>query len=127
MQFGIFLVRQMTSENPACPAGGFLTVPERFYGTYNICEVCGWEDDGVQLANPACGGRANPGSLIEAQSAVLLAQPVDRVEALGFRRDRAWRPLNREEIAIAERERNEQYWKNKAVFEVSDAYWVRTA
>jgi hypothetical protein len=115
----------MTSESPACPACGFLTVPEDFYGTYNIFEVCGWEDDGVQLANPACGDGANRESLIEAQAAALRVHPLDRIEASGFRRDWAWRPLNREEIAFAERERNEQYWKNKAVLEVRDAYWAQ--
>lgn len=24
-----------------------------WFGTYEICGVCGWEDDHVQLANPA--------------------------------------------------------------------------
>jgi Cysteine-rich CPCC len=33
--------------------------PEGAYGSYVICDVCGWEDDQVQLANPACGGGAN--------------------------------------------------------------------
>jgi len=25
------------------------------YGSYDICDFCGWEDDGVQLANPMAG------------------------------------------------------------------------
>ncbi len=28
----------------ACPCCGYMTLPER--GHYDICDVCGWEDDG---------------------------------------------------------------------------------
>ncbi len=37
----------------ACPACGFKTLEGDWFGTYDICGVCGWEDDHVQLANPA--------------------------------------------------------------------------
>ncbi len=50
----------------ACPACGFLTIDEDCFGTYNICPIRAWEDDVVQLANPACGGGANGESLIDA-------------------------------------------------------------
>lgn len=40
-----------------CPSCGFLTL-EDFYGSYAICPICNWEDDGVQLANPTSNGGA---------------------------------------------------------------------
>jgi hypothetical protein len=38
----------------ACPACGFLTLTQGFYGSYALCPLCDGEDDGMQLANPAC-------------------------------------------------------------------------
>jgi hypothetical protein len=110
-----------------CPACGFLVIAESYYGTYEICDVCGWEDDGVQLANPACGGGANSESLIEAQTTALQKYPLSVREIQGITRSEAWRPLSLEEIAEAEEEREQRYWKNKAVLETKDAYWRRTA
>ena len=46
-----------------CPVCG-RTVFEQV-GKYEICEVCGWEDDPVQLANPDFAGGANKLSLNE--------------------------------------------------------------
>ena len=37
-------------------------------GEYEICEVCGWEDDPVQAADPDYAGGANTRSLNEAKS-----------------------------------------------------------
>lgn len=110
----------------ACPACGFLTICEGFYGTFSICDVCGWEDDGVQLANPACGGGANRESLIEAQANALREHPLEEAETLGIRRAANWRPLNPEEIAVAEADRKEKNWKNKAVYHEAEAYWCKT-
>lgn len=48
-----------------CPCCGFETISE--IGTYEICEVCNWEDDPIQSANPDYRGGANEESLSEAQ------------------------------------------------------------
>jgi len=104
----------------ACPACGFLTVPETSYGTYSICELCGWEDDGVQLANPACGGGANRESLVEAQRAALARVPLGVAESAGICRSLSWRPLTAFEVARATAERDQRYWMNPAVVEVSE-------
>jgi len=109
----------------ACPACGFLTVPETSYGTYSICELCGWEDDGVQLANPACGGGANRESLVEAQRAALARVPLGVAESAGICRSLSWRPLTAFEVARATAERDQRYWMNPAVVEVSECYWLR--
>ena len=40
-------------------------------GTYEICPVCFWEDDGVQSKDPDFRGGANKGSLNEAREIFL--------------------------------------------------------
>jgi anaerobic ribonucleoside-triphosphate reductase len=48
-----------------CPCCGNLTIAE--LGKYEICEVCGWEDDPVQSREPDYAGGANRISLEEAR------------------------------------------------------------
>jgi hypothetical protein len=107
-----------------CPACGFLTV-EGAYGLYAICGVCGWEDDPVQLANPADGGGANGESLIEAQDRALAEHPLPVEVADGVRRDGRWRPLDDEERQAAHKARAVQRWKNGAIFELGNCYWIK--
>jgi len=49
-----------------CPYCGYIIFDE-FPGSYEICSICFWEDDAVQLYYPVSGGGANRVSLIEAQ------------------------------------------------------------
>jgi hypothetical protein len=49
----------------ACPACRFMTLSEAPPGTYEICDICGWEDDPVQFADPDYRGGANQPSLNE--------------------------------------------------------------
>ena len=79
-----------------CPACGFLMFEEA-PGTYDICDICGWEDDHVQLANPRLRGGANKESLVEAQIRILKEHPIDIKEAGEYKRDPKWRPLTEEE------------------------------
>lgn len=50
-----------------CPCCCYLTRPERDFGTYAICPVCGWEDDNVQASDPEFKGGANAISLRQAR------------------------------------------------------------
>ena len=50
-----------------CPCCGQPTITE--VGCYEICELCGWEDDPVQSANPNYPGGANQNSLLQARYA----------------------------------------------------------
>lgn len=50
-----------------CPCCGYKTLDEMPPGTYDICEICFWEDDGIQFDNPDYRGGANHVSLREAQ------------------------------------------------------------
>jgi len=50
-----------------CPCCGYKTLSER--EIWDICPVCGWEDDHVQSKNPAYTGGANKESLNQAKEA----------------------------------------------------------
>lgn len=55
-------------ENPdllPCPCCGKHTITS--LGEYEICDVCGWEDDPIQSAKPDYAGGANKLSLHEAR------------------------------------------------------------
>lgn len=54
-----------------CPCCGKTLV-----GEYDICSVCGWENDPVQLAHPDFAGGANHMSLQEARRAYANGQEV---------------------------------------------------
>lgn len=56
----------MRNELNPCPCCGRLSIIH--VGTYEICEVCGWEDDPFQSENPDYPGGANELSLNQARS-----------------------------------------------------------
>ncbi|MDR5818824.1 MULTISPECIES: CPCC family cysteine-rich protein [unclassified Caballeronia] len=49
-----------------CPCCDSVTLSDR--GNYEICAVCGWEDDPVQSDDPTFAGGANQSSLNEARA-----------------------------------------------------------
>ncbi|WP_082720328.1 CPCC family cysteine-rich protein [Burkholderia sp. MSMB1835] len=51
----------------ACPCCGYLTYLSPPSGTFEICPVCMWEDDNVQLDDPDYSGGANVVSLNQAR------------------------------------------------------------
>ena len=53
--------------NYPCPCCSFLTFEEKPPGSYEICPVCGWEDDIVQFNDPTFAGGANAVSLNDAR------------------------------------------------------------
>ncbi|MDD1369364.1 CPCC family cysteine-rich protein [Bacillus sp. MHSD17] len=50
-----------------CLCCGYRTIEEKPPGTYEICNICYWEDDEVQFNNPDFEGGANEVSLRQAQ------------------------------------------------------------
>ena len=57
----------MTELRFPCPCCGYLTFLHEPDGTYEICPVCRWEDDPVQLNDPDFSGGANEPSLNQAR------------------------------------------------------------
>jgi len=50
-----------------CPCCGYNTLTEPTSGTYNICEICFWEDDPIQFNDPNYEGGVNRVSLLQGQ------------------------------------------------------------
>ena len=111
----------MTSKLP-CPACGFLTCEEN-YSSFIICVVCGWEDDGVQLANPCSTGGANIRSLAEQQERAIKKYPLSVRDVSGVSRGTAWRPLNKTELESFKAQTVQEHWRNTGILSESEAYW----
>lgn len=84
-----------------CPACGFLVFGEPL-GSYEICDVCDWEDDPVQVLYPSMRGGANKDSLWEWQSRTLVQIPAHVSIFRGNNRDPSWRPLNEQDCNVSE-------------------------
>lgn len=106
----------------ACPGCGFRTISGEVYGSYDICPVCGWEDDAVQLANPCSEGGANRESLHNCQKCVE-SRSTEKITA--FERDPVWRPLNREEVAYFQAAKRREHWTFMGETAPELAYWQR--
>jgi Cysteine-rich CPCC len=84
----------------ACPCCGHRTLTEYPPGTYQICPVCFWEDDGVQFRDPDLEGGANRPSLRQAQKHFRehgvcedRLKPFVRPPAADEPRKKGWTPL----------------------------------
>ncbi len=76
-----------------CSACGFVVFSEP-PGSYDICPICKWEDDVVQLESPGYVGGANHRSLAAHQISIALKlAPIGISLLQGYRRDPAWRPV----------------------------------
>ena len=81
-----------------CPSCGFLVFGD-LPGTYEICEICGWEDDPVQLRHPLMAGGANNLSLVQSQ------EEEDPADGERWHRERGnWRELTDPRFAKQQRE-----------------------
>lgn len=77
-----------------CPCCGYLSIGAP-PGSYQICKVCGWEDDGSQLSFPLEGGGANEMCLLEAQIEFRAKQYLGKISVdETYSKDKAWRPLD---------------------------------
>lgn len=108
-----------------CPACGFIVFIGS-YGSYEVCPLCDWEDDGVQLANPTSSGGANREALCEVQIRALSVFPLG-AELPGFNRSAAWRPLNHSEVGAFRAAQAISHWHSEAVVDEAEAYWCRAA
>jgi len=68
-----FTRRDMEKLKP-CRCCGELTIEE--YGDFDICDVCGWEDDDIQFDDPGYAGGANKMSLNQAKEAYKNSQKI---------------------------------------------------
>lgn len=109
----------------ACPACGFKTLEETC--GYDICQICGWEDDPSALWNPEEVSGPNNETLVNWQRRVLEGLPPEVTEVKQIVRDPAWRPITEKDLHFAPEWRKQerempaklkedfppQYWKWK--------------
>ena len=85
-----------------CPCCGYKTMMRPVggtHGTYDICPVCFWEDDGIQLADPDYEGGANRPSLRQAQQNFIAFGACEErlIECVkprvNYDRDADWKPF----------------------------------
>lgn len=77
----------------ACPCCGYKTLQQEPPGTYEICEICFWEDDDVQFNDPDYEGGANLESLRQYHKA-FIAGRVNRQPNNKDERAPSWKPLS---------------------------------
>ncbi|WP_404460578.1 CPCC family cysteine-rich protein [Sutcliffiella horikoshii] len=76
-----------------CPCCGYRTLEEKPPGTYEICEICFWEDDEIQFRDPDYEGGANELSLRNFQKGVLEGLCLKRKPVEGEERNSDWKPF----------------------------------
>lgn len=114
----------MTSPLLPCPVCGFFMFSDS-YGSYELCTVCDWEDDALQLANPLSGGANEP--LADCQEQLLRRIPLEVRELNEHRRSPHWRPLTVEERdEFAANVKYGQPYKFSPVFDEVGAYWMKS-
>lgn len=105
----------MAQDEFPCPACGFLVFVDP-PGSFDICPICNWEDDDVQLRHPSMGGGANDESLVAVQRRLLVDHPLDVKRVKDFDRDPDWRPLSKVEAMTLKPqadEANPYYWRKR--------------
>ena len=114
-----------------CACCGFNTIEEK--GSYEICEICYWEDDGVQEADPWFEGGANKPSLYQAQLnfkqyGAMEERFVSKVREpiLSDIKNSNWRPLTEaDKNYISTPAKIEAVWGTSN--SISYSYWERNA
>ncbi|KUI30700.1 hypothetical protein AU196_14285 [Mycobacterium sp. IS-1742] len=110
-----------------CPCCGHRTLGEP-PGSYEICAVCFWEDDAVQLRWPTYEGGANRPSLLASQRAYAalgamehrftgLVRAAADTEPLDF----GWRPVDLDLDSFEDRGDREADWPD----DLTTLYWWR--
>ena len=90
-----------------CPCCGYRTF-ETWPGSYDICHICYWEDDPVQILDPWFPGGANVPSLVDAQRSfrecgAMEKRFVPNVSGAlpSDERDAEWRPVVEDDRSFA--------------------------
>lgn len=118
----------MTSVRFPCPCCGYLVFTE-LPGSFQLCPICGWEDDALQLQYPEEAG-TNPVSLQEAQqnyrhSGAITAERQASVRAprSDEPREPGWYPLTQVPGALPRFEAWEKLTEDGPKSETDLYYW----
>jgi len=110
-----------------CACCGHLTLGQP-PGSYEVCPVCFWEDDAVQLRWPTYAGGANRPSLIDSQRAYALFGAMEdrfvkhvRQASEDEQMDAGWRPVDLEQDAFEAKGHRDAEWPD----DLTTLYWWR--
>lgn len=112
-----------------CPCCGYKTFSD-LPGSYEICLVCFWENDPVQILNPWYSGGANRLSLAQSQinfQNIGASDENGKIHARGVqpedRKDSLWRLVNDNDRAFvkAPKDLNKTTWNELETW----YYWLR--
>ncbi len=102
-----------------CPSCGYRTIKDISYNSYQICPVCGWEDDAVQLGNPTLAFGANKISLYLSQCRFAKENP----DITEWEYDLSWRPLLYTEAVFFAAQLKKSKKLNKGIRHPEAVYW----
>jgi Cysteine-rich CPCC len=108
---------------PSCGFHMFSGAP----GTYEICALCGWEDDPVQLKRPNMGGGANKESLAAHQQRALQRFPLGLARSGDHVRSANWRPLRSSDLQSSDQPTDGRSYFEAAAEDTPHYYWLRYA
>lgn len=121
----------MMESSYTCPCCGYITLSER-PGSYDICHVCFWEDDPVQILDPWFEGGANKPSLVQAQATYATCGAMELRFVANVQgvlsndvRDPQWRPVADDDRSFVRAPRDlseKEYWDLTVWY-----YWRRHA
>lgn len=118
-----------TAQEYPCPCCGWLVFREP-PGSYDICPICFWEDDLVQLRWPDFGGGANGPSLIDAQAIFAERGAMEerflrhvRAPAPTEQHDPEWRPFDPEVDTIEGHVQGQDYGMKYVEHRTAYYYW----
>lgn len=87
-----------------CPCCGYRSLPQ-LPGSYEICKVCFWQDDPVQLLDPSFRGGANRSSFMDSQANYQRIGASEdcfvgnvRAPTVAETRDPEWRPAQESDL-----------------------------
>jgi hypothetical protein len=110
-----------------CPCCGYLVFSQP-PGSYQLCSICFWEDDSIQLRWPDWGGGANAPSLRESQLNVARLGAMEerfirnvRPPGANERVDDGWRPIEAGRDLFEPRGVQERPWPD----DLTVLYWWR--
>lgn len=129
----VFRVRVQLPNQYPCPCCGHLVFRDP-PGSHDICPICCWEDDAVQIRDQDSAGGANVPSLMEAQRMyaaigateerfVALVRPATTDEPL----DPGWRPFDPDVdlTPIGDRSEMKAPWRDATLYWWRPTYWRR--
>lgn len=112
-----------------CPCCGHLVFQEP-PGSYDLCPICFWEDDAVQLRWPEYEGGANRPSLIDSQKNYSHLEAIEACFLVSVRPptadepiDPGWRPVDPATDDFEPRGERLAEWPDDLTF----LYWWRTS